>query len=177
MWVRRCVHMVAAHEVRGSFPLDAYRGDCRSALQMVYPGVHSDIGGGYLVGEQGKGFAGGRAADPAKLSQLPLVAMYNEAVAAGVPLSVHSEGLIRQAKDAFNIDPALSRAYAGYIDAVGGSSRGELRPLVQAEYGNYLRWRRLRLGEDAPHGLRHQSFVARARALCAGCGGSHRSQS
>lgn len=162
--VKRCVHVVAAHEVRGSFPLDAFRGDCPSALQLVYPGVHSDIGGGYQVGEQGKGFLGSRGADTAKLSQLPLGAMFNEAVAAGVPLNLEADGLPREWKEAFRVDETLSRAFADYVAADGGRQSGELRALVQDEYGKYLRWRRLRLGEAPPNGLRHQPFVSRARA-------------
>lgn len=54
--VERCVHFVAAHEVRFSFPVDLIRKNGRLAgnwLEKVYPGVHSDVGGGYEPLEQG----------------------------------------------------------------------------------------------------------------------------
>jgi hypothetical protein len=52
--VEDCLHMVAAHEIRNSFPLDSvlqgarYPRNCR---EMVFPGAHSDVGGGYRQGE------------------------------------------------------------------------------------------------------------------------------
>ena len=54
--VERCVHFVAAHELRFSFPVDLIRRD--GALtgnwsEKTYPGVHSDVGGGYEPKEQG----------------------------------------------------------------------------------------------------------------------------
>ena len=48
--VKRCVHLVAALEVRGSFALDSV---CQGEMlpsnckEIAYPGVHSDVGGGY----------------------------------------------------------------------------------------------------------------------------------
>ena len=54
--VERCVHYVAAHELRFAFPVDLIRRDSKLAgnwLEKVYPGVHSDIGGGYQPTEQG----------------------------------------------------------------------------------------------------------------------------
>ncbi|MDR0775371.1 MAG: DUF2235 domain-containing protein [Azonexus sp.] len=53
--VERCVHQVAAHELRFAFPVDLIRKDGQLAgnwLETVYPGVHSDIGGGYEPTEQ-----------------------------------------------------------------------------------------------------------------------------
>ncbi|WP_153855671.1 hypothetical protein [Stenotrophomonas sp. MH181796] len=35
--VRRCVHMVAAHEVRGSFPVDLVDG--ANCEQIIYPNM------------------------------------------------------------------------------------------------------------------------------------------
>ncbi len=54
--VERCVHYVAAHELRFSFPVDLIRRDgalVGNWLEKTYPGVHSDIGGGYEPREQG----------------------------------------------------------------------------------------------------------------------------
>lgn len=60
--LKECVHMVAAHEQRTDFPLDSIfaGGHCPDNVdEVVFPGVHSDVGGGYAPGNQGKG----RAAD------------------------------------------------------------------------------------------------------------------
>lgn len=73
-YVRRCVHMVAAHEPRGSFPLDLIDCSMDGREEIVYRGVHSDVGGGYGPGEQGRG-----RDDADKLSQVPLLDMYREA--------------------------------------------------------------------------------------------------
>ncbi|WP_368911650.1 DUF2235 domain-containing protein [Proteus vulgaris] len=52
--------------------------------EVVYPGVHSDIGGGYEVGDQGKAFE-----DPSMLvSQIVLHDLYLSAFQAGSPLNV-----------------------------------------------------------------------------------------
>ncbi len=48
--VERCVHYVAGHELRFSFPVDLIRSNSKLTgnwLEKVYPGVHSDVGGGY----------------------------------------------------------------------------------------------------------------------------------
>lgn len=53
--VERCVHFVAAHELRFSFPVDLIRKDGKlmpNWSEMVYPGVHSDVGGGYELFDQ-----------------------------------------------------------------------------------------------------------------------------
>lgn len=54
--VEKCVHFVAAHELRFSFPVDLIRQDSTyraGMIEKVYPGVHSDVGGGYEPEEQG----------------------------------------------------------------------------------------------------------------------------
>jgi hypothetical protein len=78
--VSQCLHVVAGHEIRNSFPLDsALHGMSYppGVSEMVCPGVHSDVGGGYRQGEGGRN---------AMLSRLPLRVMLNAAVKAGVPL-------------------------------------------------------------------------------------------
>ncbi|WP_368763171.1 DUF2235 domain-containing protein [Klebsiella michiganensis] len=87
--IKNCVHLVSAHEQRLCFPLDSI---CRHdgtypsyAREMVYPGMHSDIGGGYPPGDQGKATA---ADDGYLLSQIALHDMYAAAFNAGAPLKV-----------------------------------------------------------------------------------------
>ena len=87
-YVKCCQHFVAAHEQRLSFPLDTIRrpnGTYPSyAKEVIYPGMHSDIGGGYPKGDQGKATGG----EGELLSQIILHDMYAAAFDAGAPLSV-----------------------------------------------------------------------------------------
>ena len=87
--IKRCVHLVSAHEQRLCFPLDSIRRtDGRypaNSEEVVYPGMHSDLGGGYPPGDQGK--ANGPD-DGLLLSQIALHEMYAVAFAAGAPLKV-----------------------------------------------------------------------------------------
>ncbi|RBJ98144.1 DUF2235 domain-containing protein, partial [Xanthomonas oryzae pv. oryzae] len=155
-YVRRCVHLVAAHEVRGSFPLDAAAGV--NGEEVVYPGVHSDVGGGYEPGEQGKAFIGDSIDDSAKLSQIALCHMYREAMAAGVPLNLSASRLPQRSKDAFKVDKGLIDAFNGYVAATGSIKASTTVALTQAHYALYLRWRRLRLDDTAPDGMAQQPF-------------------
>ncbi|NWD27310.1 DUF2235 domain-containing protein [Pseudomonas yamanorum] len=102
-WIKVCRHFVAAHEQRLCFPLDSIRyADGLYppyAREVIYPGVHSDVGGGYPPGDQGKA----RGGSGELLSQIVLHDLYAEAFAAGAPLTVPEEVLpdnLRQIKPA-----------------------------------------------------------------------------
>ncbi|MDO9402827.1 MAG: DUF2235 domain-containing protein [Polaromonas sp.] len=86
--VRRVVHFMAAHEQRLNFPLTRIRASCPQS-EYIYPGVHSDVGGGYGLGAQGRSPAEGGL-----LSQAALLHMHKVARTAGVPLldPLHMEG-------------------------------------------------------------------------------------
>lgn len=145
--VKRCLHLVAAHEVRGSFPLDSAHGS--NVEEVVYPGVHSDLGGGYEPGEQGRGCrADWTPDDSAKLSQIPLAHMYREAVIAGTPL-MHPSAAPREVQDAFKIDATLISAFNDYRDATTSNIGGSTAALMRHHYGYFLRWRRHWLGRVA----------------------------
>lgn len=107
----RCLHLVSAHEVRRSFPLDSAHCQDASAKhieEVVYPGVHSDVGGGYLPREQGRG------TDPSgrdKLSRIPLADMYRAARLAGVPLKL--ELAPETVRESFTIAPETIAAGTG----------------------------------------------------------------
>lgn len=92
--VKRCLHLVASHEQRLCFPLESIRreqgGYPANSLEVLYPGVHSDQGGGYPPGDQGK--AVGRD-DRSLLSQIALNDLYADAFAHGAPLKVPKEVL------------------------------------------------------------------------------------
>jgi hypothetical protein len=115
----QCVHYVAAHEVRDSFPLDSVRDGKHyplNTVEVVYPGVHSDVGGGYAPGEQTRSLK-----DEEKLSQVPLLHMYREARKAGVPLSA-LETVGPTIKSYFNVSPrtvSLFDDYTGCVRANG----------------------------------------------------------
>lgn len=99
-FLERCVHLVSAHEQRASFPLDSIRRCDRKAdgslakdgqsryrantEEFVYPGMHSDVGGGYPPGDQGKA----PTEQGLLMSQIPLHHMYAEAFKAGAPLRI-----------------------------------------------------------------------------------------
>ncbi|WP_391529615.1 T6SS phospholipase effector Tle1-like catalytic domain-containing protein [Photorhabdus akhurstii] len=92
--VKRCVHLVSTHEQRLSFPMDSIRRSDGTypagSTEVIYPGVHSDLGGGYPPGEQGKAIG---KTDGLLLSQIALHEMYAAAFAVGAPLKVASSSL------------------------------------------------------------------------------------
>jgi len=89
--IKCCRHFVAAHEQRLCFPLDSVRrpdGSYPSNTQeVIYPGMHSDVGGGYPPGDQGKSCKG----TGELLSQIVLHDLYATAFDAGAPLALPSE--------------------------------------------------------------------------------------
>ncbi|RIJ85171.1 hypothetical protein RSP822_17185 [Ralstonia solanacearum] len=169
-YVKRTVHLVSAHEIRGSFPLD--KAVANNCLELAYPGVHTDVGGAYQPGDQGRGCrADGAPDDSTKVSQVTLAKMYREAVAAGVPLNPAAATLPQRAKEALKISSQLIKDYNAYVDAVnplirkkGGGTTGA----AHVQYGLYLRWRRLRLGSGAD-AFENQPFFKRAQNFSLQC--------
>ena len=92
--IKNCVHLVSSHEQRLCFPLESIcleDGTYPSyAREVVYPGMHSDIGGGYPPGDQGKAIADN---DGYLLSQIALHDLYATAFDAGAPLKVPEDSL------------------------------------------------------------------------------------
>ncbi len=107
----QCVHYVAAHEVRNSFPLDSVRDGERyppNCVEVIYPGVHSDVGGAYAPSEQARSLN-----DAEKLSQIPLLHMHRAAYAAGVPL-LTLDSLDVDARARFNLSPKTAALFDAY---------------------------------------------------------------
>jgi hypothetical protein len=96
--VKRCLHLFSAHEQRLSFPLESIRRPSgeypANSLELIYPGVHSDVGGGYPRGDQGKAVSEGDVeGDGLLLSQIPLNDLYADAYSCGAPLKVPADFL------------------------------------------------------------------------------------
>lgn len=111
----KCLHIVSAHEVRRCFPLDAI--SVRGAMaanhqEIIMPGVHSDIGGGYTPGEQGRG-QDPQGAD--MLSRVSLALMYRTARLSGAPLKLEKAAPVSRQR--FAVHPDVIRALNAYIDA------------------------------------------------------------
>ncbi|WP_431295546.1 T6SS phospholipase effector Tle1-like catalytic domain-containing protein [Rahnella sp. PAMC 25559] len=92
--IKRCVHLVSSNEQRLCFPLDSIRHtDGKyplNSVEVVYPGMHSDLGGGYPPGDQGKATSPN---DGLLISQIALHDMYAAAFAVGAPLKVSPSAL------------------------------------------------------------------------------------
>ncbi|WP_332876741.1 phospholipase effector Tle1 domain-containing protein [Massilia sp. S19_KUP03_FR1] len=137
-----CLHLVAAHEVRRSFPLDSIFavGDVTTSncTEIVLPGVHSDLGCGYAPGEQGRG------RDPEgkdMLTRIPLLLMYQSARLAGVPLKLELASDI--AKQRFAVAPETINAFNAYINACK-TKIGSLTAIMREQGNYYMQWRILR---------------------------------
>jgi hypothetical protein len=97
--IKRCVQFVAAHEQRLCFPLDSLRRTQgqypQHSAEVVYPGMHSDVGGGYPPGDQGKANPRDIKHDGLLLSQIILHDLYAEAFNSGAPIKVPADILPR----------------------------------------------------------------------------------
>lgn len=121
--VERCVHFVAAHELRFSFPVDLIRkdGELRPGwIESVYPGAHSDVGGGYepICQNVSNNYA-----------RIPMRDMMREASISGVRL-VNYDDIEKINADlfesVFKIEPEVDADYKKYICAVGAHANIEL---------------------------------------------------
>jgi hypothetical protein len=155
--VEDCAHFIALHEQRASFPLEAAVG----RGNVGYPGMHSDVGGGYCPGDQGKAMPDW--GDSPHLSQIPLIDMHFAAIKAGVPMKTIEEvkadpGLAKS----FATDPKLTSAYNRWL-ATNGIKAGDIRDFTEAHTKHYLRWRAVQhLGGG--QGVKAQPFFQRVSA-------------
>jgi hypothetical protein len=133
--VEECVHFIALHEQRASFPLESASG----RVDVGYPGMHSDVGGGYCPGEQGKSMPGWGASP--HLSQIPLLDMHLAALKAGVAMRTIEEiSAIPNIAGSFAIDSKLIIAYNNWL-ATNGIKPADVTAFTQAHTNQYLRWR------------------------------------
>jgi hypothetical protein len=143
--VRRCVHFVASHEVREKFPCDSLRRNLGSInsnhIEVFYPGMHSDVGGGYSHSAQE-----GRSNE---LANVALNNMFIEAWRAGVPLKEPS-AVMADAGGLFEISEALEQAWNSYMGPNGKSYSGSppssdtLETNIIWHMNHYYAWRESR---------------------------------
>uniref|UniRef100_UPI0036DC5235 T6SS phospholipase effector Tle1-like catalytic domain-containing protein n=1 Tax=Photorhabdus sp. RM322S TaxID=3342825 RepID=UPI0036DC5235 len=135
--VKRCVHLVSTHEQRLCFPMDSIRRSDgtypKGSTEVIYPGVHSDLGGGYPPGDQGKARGKG---DNLLLSQISLHEMYAAAFEIGAPLKVDAISLPQNLKE--DIWRALSPELLDEFEVAP--------PLI----GRFNAWRKVTLGLNMP---------------------------
>ena len=149
--IKKCVHLVSSHEQRLCFPLDSIRRPDgkypANSLEVVYPGMHSDLGGGYPPGDQGK------ANDSENrsfllLSQIALHDMYASAFSSGAPLKVTKNVLPQDISletwrimpfdvvDEFDIDTSLVNRFNAWREITLGLTAHD-EPLSPEQAANY----------------------------------------
>jgi len=149
-YVQKCVHMVAAHEIRSCFPLDTvrrggvYRGNCE---EIVYPGAHSDVGGGYLFNALGKAdlgeSQGNLSSGDMQISRVPGFDMYLRATQVGVPFyrieQLKMQGRESIAKDLLP-DTRTIKAMQAYL-VCSGIGALPVEEQLRRHTSLYLHWR------------------------------------
>ncbi len=125
--VEQCLHLVAGHEVRSAFPLTRLGQITDTHREFVYPGVHSDVGGGYKPGEQARSDA---------LARIPLNRMRLEAAIAGVPFTPPAL-LDKKTSDLFEYDPDLKASFDEFEAAadIGSTLDAKMAAHMRLYYG------------------------------------------
>jgi hypothetical protein len=132
--VERCVHYVAAHELRFSFPVDLIRRNGKLSgdwVEKTYPGVHSDIGGGYPPKEQGI---------DDNFARIPMREMMREALSSGVRMVSYEDikkTRLRAFTRQFECRPETEAAYGRYIGvcaSTGGTIEQQIREHLKLYY-------------------------------------------
>jgi hypothetical protein len=137
----KCLHLVAAHDLRRSFPVDSIsvNGNVpEGSEEIVMPGVHSDVGCGYSPGAQGKGI------DPNgddMLSRIPLLMMYKAARMSGVPLKLETANSI--AKNRFALKSTTIVDFNAYI-ATCQETKGSIHKIMREQGRKQMEWRLMR---------------------------------
>lgn len=129
--VKMCVHYVAANELRFCFPVDLIEQDGKLAKsnwkEIVYPGMHSDVGGGYTPGSQ-------EVND--NYARIPLKDMLDEAINAGVKMYSYDELKNKYNvlfKEQFEIQEDSKRYYEAVKSAVQPSKN------IRTSINNYMK--------------------------------------
>lgn len=130
-FVEKSTHIVASHELRHAFPLTIADNNVR---HVVYPGAHSDIGGGYKPNEQGR---------DNKLARIALLQMLDEARGAG--LKMKSLGELKshklwdsRFKPSFDVPDSATAALKSYMAEIKPS--GSVDQHFKAHMDAYWKW-------------------------------------
>jgi hypothetical protein len=137
----KCLHLIAAHELRRSFPVDSISVKGRlpdGCQEIVVPGVHSDVGCGYAPHEQGRGTAPDGSD---MLARIPLLMMYKAARLNGVPLKLELAN--PAAKSRFALAPSAIRAFNAYIGSCT-ELNGPLHRIMREQARKQMEWRAFR---------------------------------
>jgi len=137
--VKNCVHQVAGNELRFAFPVDSICLDGKLAnpktwKEIVYPGMHSDVGGGYEPSSQtiSNNFA-----------HIPLKHMLDEAVSSNVKMFDFINLQNKQSqlfKDEFHIEDKTQQLFEAVQKAVGvstGNVKKDIINYMKLHYGAY----------------------------------------
>jgi uncharacterized protein (DUF2235 family) len=129
--VERCVHLAAAHELRAYFPLTPLQ-DGSSFEEILYPGMHSDVGGGYKPNEQARSDL---------LPRIALNRMRLEARMAGVPFIAPAQ-LQNDVRNLFEYDEDVKMLFDEYMAAV--NTAGTLKQQILSHMRLYYGWLKAR---------------------------------
>lgn len=132
-YVEKCFHAIAAHELRNAFSLTGL--GTNRYVQVVYPGAHADIGGGYEDGTQGR---------DTKYVRLVLLQMLDHARGAGLKMSSLEEmraspgwqGVLRHS---FDVPAHVQKDFQGYMGHLARQS-GSLPEVLAAHTALYWAW-------------------------------------
>ncbi|KWW33343.1 type VI secretion system (T6SS) phospholipase Tle1-like effector [Cupriavidus metallidurans] len=133
--VERCVHIFSGHELRAFFPLTPVRGSDSKYEEIAFPGVHSDIGGGYRPDEQAR---------TDLLARIALNRMRLEATRSGVPFSPPTD-LKQTTKDLFEYDQTVKALFDEYMNVVGPGN--SLEDQVFQHMRLFYGWLKARFGQ------------------------------
>jgi len=137
--VKNCVHQVAGNELRFAFPVDSICIDSKLAnprtwKEIVYPGMHSDVGGGYEPSSQTISNNFGR---------IPLKDMLESAENSGVKI-FNYENLKKEDpilfEDEFQIEDKTQQLFEAVQKAVGASTGNVKKDIInymKLHYGAY----------------------------------------
>lgn len=137
--VKNCLHLVAGNELRFAFPVDSICIDSKLAnprtwKEIVYPGMHSDVGGGYEPSSQtiSNNFA-----------RIPLKDMLESAENSGVKI-FNYENLKKEDpilfEDEFQIEDKTQQLFEAVQKVVGASTGNVKKDIInymKLHYGAY----------------------------------------
>ncbi|WP_084656310.1 T6SS phospholipase effector Tle1-like catalytic domain-containing protein [Pandoraea norimbergensis] len=135
--VERCFHIVAAHELRACFPLTPVRGADATYEEIVMPGVHSDVGGGYRPEEQARSDL---------YARIPLNKMRLEAIISGVKFHSPKQAEKAGLSELFEYDEEVKSLFDEYMRTVGAA--GSLEQQVFEHMRYYYAWLKIRFGHS-----------------------------